>query len=395
MTPRVLMVVGAYYPELAGGSLQCRTLVAALRGRASCSVLATTGDRALPRESEIDGVPVHRVFVDAQRPATKAAAALRVLSLAPRLVSSADIFHFHGFTEKMLLLAAIARLSGRRTIEKMTSVGWDDPLAIRSRRFGRWLAAGIRGADRIVAVSPAMRERCRHVGLKDAKIRTIPNGVDTARFVPAPAAVRAASRARLGLPSGLPIVAFIGFWSAEKGPDVLFRAWLAAREAAGADSALLYVGSTDEAHAEVDRSRVRHVRARIGQLGLADRVIFVERTSDVASYLQASDLFAMPSSREGLSNALLEAMACGLPCIAAAIPGVTDSVIEDGASGFIVPPGDERALASVLTMLLRDRGMMEEVGRRARQTILERYAIDAVADRYLALYGELLGGRRG
>ena len=389
MTPRVLMVVGAYYPELAGGSLQARTLIGALRDRVSFSVLTTTGDRALPGASDVEGVPVHRVYVDARRPATKLSATVRMLALAPRLAAGADIFHFHGFTEKMLLLMAVARASGRRTIEKMTSLGWDDPIAIRSRPMGRWLAAGVRRADALVAVSPAMRDRCTRAGIPASRIVMIPNGVDTARFAPVDAAGQAAARTRLDLPSDVRIVTFIGFWSAEKGPDVVFNAWLDARRRTGLDSALVYVGSTDQAHAEVDHALVEGVRGRIAAAGLGARVIFVERTTEVAAYLQASDIFAVPSSREGLSNALLEAMSCGLPCVAAAIPGVTDSVIEDGVNGFIVPPRDDRALGAALATLLHDDTLKRRVGARARRTILERYSIQSVSDRYLALYTQL------
>ena len=385
------MVVGAYYPELAGGSLQCRTLIAALRDRVSFSVLTTTSDRGLPSRSTVEGVPVYRVYVDARRPLTKVSGALRMLALAPHLVAGADLFHFHGFTEKMLLLVALARLSGRRTIEKMTSVGWDDPIAIRSRPFGRWLAAGIRRADRVIAVSPAMHERCVRAGVPETRIETIPNGVDTGRFAPLDAAGRAAARTRLGLPPTACIVTFVGFWSAEKGPDVVFRAWTEARRATGLDTALVYIGSTDAAHAEVDRAMVGGVRARIAAEGVADRVIFVERAADISPYLQASDIFAVPSSREGLSNALLEAMSCGLPCVAAAIPGVTDSVIEAGINGFIVPAGDDRALAATLARLLGDAALRREIGERARRTILDRYAIRSVADRYFSIYAQLTG----
>lgn len=389
--PRVLMVVGAYYPELAGGSLQCRTLIAALRDRVSFSVLTTTGDRALPPQSTVEGVPVYRVYVDARRPLTKLSASLRMLMLAPTLVSGADVFHFHGFTEKMLLLLAMARLSGRRTIEKMTSVGWDDPIAIRSRPFGRWLAAGIRSADRVIAVSPAMRERCVRAGVPEAQIETIPNGVDTERFSPLDAAGKAAARTRLGVPVASRIVTFVGFWSSEKGPEVVFRAWIDARRETGVDTALMYIGSTDSAHPEVDRTIVDAVRARIAAEGLGDRVIFVERTTDISPYLQASDIFAVPSSREGLSNALLEAMSCGLPSVVAAIPGVADSVIADGINGFIVAPGDDRALGATLARLLRDDRLRLEIGERARRTMVERYAIQTVADRYLAIYKQLTG----
>lgn len=387
------MVVGAYYPELAGGSLQCRTLIEALRDRVEFLVLTTTSDPQLAVE-RLDGVPVHRVFVDARNPATKLAGAWHLLRLSPRLVASADIFHFHGFTEKMLMLLAVARLSGRRTVEKMTSVGWDDPIAIRSRPLGRWLGAAQSTVDRLVAVSPAMQERCRSAGVPSTKVVPIPNGVDVDRFSPVDPTASATIRARLRLPGKLPLVTFVGFWSAEKGPDVLFDAWRQARQRTGIDAGLLYIGSTDRRHGEVSSELVERVRRGIAADGTDSRVFFVERTNDIVPYLQASDVFAVPSSREGLSNALLEAMATGLPCITGAIPGVSDAVIEDRVNGFIVAPGDTQALAQYLAALICDARMRREIGARARQTVLRRFAIAHVADQYFALYRSLLDASR-
>jgi glycosyltransferase involved in cell wall biosynthesis len=389
VTPRVVMVVGAYFPELAGGSLQCRSLVLALRDRVRFTVLATTTNVAAAGASEVDGIAVHRVFVDPASRLSKLRASWRMVRLIPELTRNADIFHFHGFTEKMLLLFAAARVSGRRTIEKMTSLGWDDPIAIRSRPLGRLLAAAQARVDRMVAVTPALRERCVRAGMAEARVATIPNGVDTDRFAPLDDAARAELRRRLGLPLDVPIVIFVGFWSVEKGPHVLFDAWERARAQSGVDAALLFIGATGS-HVEVNPQLVDGVRRRVAAAGLENRVLFVERTTDVAAHLQACDVFAVPSSREGLSNALLEAMSTGLPSIAGAIAGASDSVIDSGVNGYIVDAGDAGALAETLARLLADDTLRRDVGRRARQTILDRFAMPRIAARYLALYGELI-----
>jgi glycosyltransferase involved in cell wall biosynthesis len=387
---RVLMVTGAYYPELAGGSLQCRTLTNALRHRVRVTVLTTTAMRDAPAYSEVDGVPVHRIYVDPRDRASKLTAAWRLTRLLPRLVQSSDIFHFHGFTEKMVLLLVAAKCAGRRTIEKMTSLGWDDPIAIRRRPFGRLLAAAQASVDRLVAVTPAMRDACRRAGVRDAAIVAIPNGVDAARFSPADDDERARVRERLGLPPRTCLVTFVGFWSREKAPDVLFAAWQQARRRTGADVSLLFIGSSSAEHPEADPSLAARVRCEVERENLAARVFFVERTDDVASHLRASDVFVLPSLREGLSNALLEAMSAGLACVCADIPGVTDAVIQTGVNGWRVPPGDVDALAGLLAALFADEAGRRAAGARARATVLERFAIASVAERYLALYDEVI-----
>jgi glycosyltransferase involved in cell wall biosynthesis len=188
-------------------------------------------------------------------------------------------------------------------------------------------------------------------------------------------------------------VTFVGFWSVEKAPHLLFEAWRDARSQTGVDAALLFIGSTGASHPEADPSLAAGVRRRIEPDGLGARVSFVERTDDVASYLRASDVFVLPSSREGLSNALLEAMSTGLACVCADIPGATDAVIESGVNGWAVPPGDASALTAVLAMLFRDESARREAGGRARETILERFAIRSVAEQYLTLYQQLMADR--
>lgn len=387
------MVVGAYYPELAGGSLQCRTLSLALRDRVDLAVLTTTAMADAPARSLVDGIPVFRVFVDPRDWRTKAAAAWRLARLIPGRVRDCDILHFHGFTQKMLLLAAAAKLSGRRTIEKLTSLGWDDPIAIRQRPLGALLAAAQARADRIVAMNPALEAQCRRAGIPAGKVVTIPNGVDTERFLPADRSERVEIRRRLDLPPSACLVTFVGFWSVEKAPHLLFEAWRDARRQTGVDAALLFIGATGASHPDVDPSLAAAVRRQIESGGLGAHVSFVERTDDVASYLRASDVFVLPSSREGLSNAMLEAMSAGLACVCADIPGATDAVIESGANGWRVPPGDAPALTAVLAMLFQDERARREAGGRARATILDRFAIRSVADQYLALYQRLIADR--
>lgn len=384
------MVVGAYYPEAAGGSLQCRTLITALKDRVDCSVFTTTADPSLPERDEVEGVAVNRVFVDVRQPSTKLSAAWAMLRRLPALATSHDIFHFHGFTEKMVPLVVAAKLARRSTVEKMTSLGWDDPVSILRRPRGAWLRAAMQRVDRFVAINPAMRDRCREAGIPDARVCTIPNGVDTTRFSPIDESRRGELRRRLGLPASATVVTFVGFWSREKGPHVLFDAWRTARRSTETPTVLLYIGSTNAAHAEVDATLVDMVKEQVRAEHLEESVRFVEHTTSVESYLQASDVFVLPSAREGMSNALLEAMSVGVPSIVTAIPGATDAVIEDGVTGWIVAPGDRDALSARLQELFVRPDCRDRVGRGARTSIVKRFSITAVADAYYDLYRTLI-----
>jgi len=382
--PRVLMVTGAYFPELSGAGLQCRQLIRSLRDRVEFSVLTTKTDRALLDHDDVDGVDVRRVLVDASRPATKIAAGLRMARFVWR--ERFDLLHLHGFSQKSILLVALARMLKRRVLIKLTSVGHDDPMTMK--QHGGAAYAAYSRADRFVGVSPRFAPLYEAASLPAERFREIPNGVDLERFRPADPVLRAARRRELGLREDLKLVLFVGFFSNEKRPDLLFDAWLDLVSAVP-DAGLVLVGPSRSAYYEIDERMADAIRETARARGVLDRVTFVERTDAIEQYYQAADCFALPSSREGMPNAVVEAMACALPCVVSRLPGVTDALLEDGVSGVLVPVGDRPALTRALRRVFEEPAWAASLGAAARATAVARYSMAAVADRYAELYGEL------
>ena len=119
--------------------------------------------------------------------------------------------------------------------------------------------------------------------------------------------------------------------------------------------------------------------------------MFVDPTHEMDKYYRAADLFVLSSVREANPVALLEAMSCGLPCIASRLDGSTDVIIEDGVNGRLVAPDDEQALAAALAGVLADPGAGRRMGMLARETIVSRYDIRETAERWLDAYRTVLG----
>jgi glycosyltransferase involved in cell wall biosynthesis len=389
--PRVLMVTGAYHPEISSSALQCRNMARALDGRADIHVLTTAVDPSLAPEGVVDGVEVSRVLVDVERTASRIRAAARMLGVLWRLMPRTDVVHLHGFSTKNVLVTAAAKVLGRPVVLSLHTAGFDEAEAIK--RHGRLSWWAFTHADLYLSVSPGLVDSYLAAGLPPDRIELAPNGIDTTRFRPASAEERRELRTRLGLPLDEPIVLFVGFFSQDKQPRVLFEAWLRLRHTNDLTPTLLFVGATRSPYFEVDDDLVDRMRRDAASQGVANQVIFAGETHDVQDYFRAADVFALPSRREGLPVALLEAMACGLPCVASRLPGSTDTIVDDGRSGILVPPGDVQALADAIGSLFRNRQLGRTLGAAARDRVLRQFTSADTANRWMSAYDRLQAGR--
>ena len=158
---------------------------------------------------------------------------------------------------------------------------------------------------------------------------------------------------------------------------------------ADAHTGLVMIGATQSIHGEVDPAVAPAIRAEAARDGVANRLFFVESTPTIEKYFRAADAYVLPSIREGLPIALLEAMSCGLPCVATRIEGSTDGVLDDRVNGLLVAPDDAAGMAAAIRLALTDGKTAAALGAAARETVLARYSIQKTASLWLAAYEEL------
>ena len=381
---RILMVTGAYHPEISSGGEQCRKMAEHLRGRAEVQVLTTSVDVMLPRHDTIDGIRVTRIRVDVRSTLSRLRALRRMVIDLFRLTRRSDIVHLHGYSAKNVVVTLVAKALGKPIVMTLHTAGHDEPETIeRHGGLARW---AFRSVDRYTSVSPLLVDAYLAAGRPSDRMVLVPNGIDIDRFTPATAAERAALREALHLRADRPVIVFVGFFSGDKQPRVLFDAWLKLQTGGRIDATLLFVGATESSYFEVDSALAPTMKADAAAAGVTDRLRFTGVTRDVPAYLRAADIFVLPSRREGLPLALLEAMACGLPCVASRLPGSTDAIIEDRVNGWLTPPGDVAALAGAIDAMLHDPAERDRLGAAARATIMQRYASSDVADRWMEVY---------
>ena len=384
----ILMVTGAYFPELSGGGLQCKATIDALHGALRFTVLTTSTDASLPVVSEVDGTLVYRANVDVTSRWSKAKAAWAFLWSFLKLSGSFDIVHLHGFSQKSTLLVLLAKMLGKSIVLTLHTAGQDEPAGVRARgRLAYWAYSHV---DLFMAVSPPLADRLEDAGFSASRVCRGTNGLDMARFPPAESGDRIRLRRTLGLPESGALILFVGFFSLDKGAHVLFEAWRRIANGVGAGSSLVYVGSTRSRYHEIDPALADRIRDAAGREGLANRIVFVEETRVIDQYYRAADVFVFPSRREAFGMALVEAMASGLPCIASRLPGVTDDIVKDGETGLLVEPHDANALAAALARVLTDCAFASRLGRAGRQAVDPRFAIERTAHLTLDAYRRVL-----
>jgi glycosyltransferase involved in cell wall biosynthesis len=319
--------------------------------------------------------PVSRVF---GRQALRAAMDLR------RFIRTERVRIVHTFFESADLLGGlVAKLSGCRVVVSSRR----DMGILRSTRHRIAYRVMSPLYSQVQAVSGAVRrETIRADGIDPDKVVTIPNGIEIDKLAAANGA--GAMRRGLELEDARPLIVTVGHIRRVKGLDVLLRA--AARVCAACPEAtFLIVGSVQEPECD------RELRDMVRQLGLERNVRFVGKmdSHNVWSLLKLCDVFCLPSRSEGMSNALLEAMGCGLPCVATAVGG-TPEAIDDGRTGHLVPSEDYGAMATRILDLLDDRERAREMGRRAKREVEERFSAQSMIGNMVTMYDQLLGGQR-
>ncbi|UCH77428.1 MAG: glycosyltransferase [Candidatus Coatesbacteria bacterium] len=222
----------------------------------------------------------------------------------------------------------------------------------------------------------------RRLGRAASKIRLIYNGVDLDRFDPGRhlTSREETRRAELHLPAGARLVVNVANLYAVKNHQLLLRALgrLHAELAAGARPHLLLLGEGPEK---------ANILAEAGRLGLLPYLRLLGSVADVERYLAAADVFVLSSEAEGFSNALLEAMASGLACLASDVGGNAEALA--GGAGIVFPRGDEVALTAALRGVLENDRRREELAVEARRRAVEKFGLERMIAETEGWYEEL------
>ena len=378
MMDGVVMLVNEFTPVSGGAEKQAERLAGYFAGLGRCVWVIT---RHFPGLASTEMMNGFRVI----RPATRGPGKLKTVTFVLGalwhlylLRRQYAIIHAHMLFGPAFAAVLAGRLLGKRVIVKLGSSGPDGEIqmSLRTIRGRLRLALLRRWADVIIALDDDMQAEALSAGFSRECVYRNVNGIDVPSF--APAMPREDAKAILGKKDNT-LVLFVGRLVPQKSIPSLLKALQKAVQTCP-DLHLMLVGSGPEHD---------FLQALVDELEIREFVTFAGNQSDVKPYLNASDIFVLTSESEGMSNALMEGMAAGLPCLATPV-GASPNMLDHGRYGMLIPVGDVTAWADALVELARSPARRMELGRAAQARIKSEYDFSVIGARYEALYQELM-----
>jgi len=368
----VLMIISQFYPLLGGAEVQAQQLASGLIKRGIKVSILTRRFKGLPRYEVIGGIPVYREIRTIEMGILWGICYIvSVFTFLYRKRKEYEIIHCHivqGFHTFISLF--FKYFFKKRVIVKMSSSGETSDLKIlKELKCGVLFLRWIRNVDKIISVCKKASLEILHNGFSKETLVEIPNGIDINRF----------SERSLRNKNDIRTITYIGRLDSYKGVNFLIEGFK--QLLSKVDSVRLNIVGDGP-----DEPLLKNAAK---ELGIADHITFKGRREDILSELYNTDIFVLPSLSEGMSNVLLEAMACGLPVVATFVGGNSD-LIRDRYNGILIPPRDSTMLSVALLELLEDEELAQRLGEEARKTIEKNYSMDQIVDKYIKLYERLL-----
>jgi glycosyltransferase involved in cell wall biosynthesis len=380
MTPKlgVCMISTFFYPFAGGAEKQGERLSTWLVQHGVPVTIITRQYDDLPTHEVLNGIEIYRIRTLPGKGLTALSFALGGVWTLLRHRKRFNVIHTHQIYSPTTIGWIGKRLLNHPLVINLHLGGKEGDIQrlLRNPRSGKARLEGLkRDGDAFIAISNEILNELREQDVPEEKIHVLGNAVDPNVFKPVSPEEKKRLREKLGLPLNAPIVVIVARVVEIKGHAVLLKAW--ADVPAPAHLVIIGTGDLEESlKAQADAQ-------------MPGRVTFTGKRDNVNEYLQAADAWTLPSYGEGLPVSLLEAMSAGLPVVVTPV-GAMPEIVQDGVNGFIVPVGNDAALAAALTNAIDGSKESLNLGRRGRELIEAQYSIDSVSQAYLDLFSKLV-----
>jgi glycosyltransferase involved in cell wall biosynthesis len=380
MNLRVCMLIARFYPQIGGTEIQALRLSRALMAEGIDVFVVTQKLGKLKRFEEVDGLKINRLFSFGEG---KFASFIFMLSSLVFLIKKRedyDIIHVHLASSPAITAVILSKLLDKKVILKFGGAGRTGDIKTSVKTpLGRWKIKFIRNKfDAFVVPTREIKNELINNNFPENRIHHIFNGVNIDIFKPVDRGQKPILRQQIGIPDEN-LVIYAGRLDEGKGVDILLKSWpLVLRQLPEAN--LLIAG---------EGVLKKQLTEQVKNTEYQSKINFIGKTDNIEKYLGISDVFVLPSLAEGLSNALLEAMSCGLAIITSDIPANREIIINK-VNGLLVPASDIEKLAGQIVFLLRSPNERELLGLKARDSAEKNYSIKSVVKNYVSLYNKLI-----
>lgn len=374
------MVVPQYpYPVVGGLERQAHELAKALR-ELGLNVLALSGcvQPEQPSYEIVEGITVFRISWSRKKYVRFLRTPFDLCRILRAQRESYDVIHLHQHSWFGLFTILVAMWLRIPIMTKLPNVGTKGLPGMAAQRFGGLKVRILLCADALVAMSQESLAELQQAHFPQGRVLTTPNGIRLDQDLARP------TTNALAFNTQPCRVVFVGRLIEAKGLDILLAAWSK-------------VVHTEKVHAILELwgsgQKETMLRQQCDELHLTDSVVFRGHVDDVRSRLREMDVFVLPSHAEGNSNAVLEAMAAGLPVVSTYVGGTSMQVGHEGEK-FLCKPGDVDSLATNMLKLIQDPDLRVKVGSAMRRRVERHFDISRVAQTYASAYHFLTMGLR-
>ena len=375
----VIMISANFYPYIGGTEKQTLEVSRALKSRGARVLVLTQRIKGLPSQEEVEGLFVRRLACWGT--GTFGRVVFMFSSFFYLLLHAGDyqILHVHLASSPAVIAALVGKILGKKVVVKLGGgKGCGEIARSRGTFLGR-LKLRAFGFLRpvFVAVSPGQIEELNGFGLEKLQVALIPNGVNIKKYCPISAEEKNKLRDKYGW-KGL-VFLYVGRFDSDKRQPELLKIFLEGWSGAlqqGFRGLLFLVGQGP---------KEKTFQELIHRAGVEESVRILGAWQDVSSLYQAADVFVLPTISEGLSNALLEAMASGLPILASCVSG-TKEILEGSGCGFLFDPFSPQEVVRHLKEISENSRQLTLRGQKAREIVVSRFSLNQTVETLMRFY---------
>lgn len=375
---RILMISAYFYPKIGGSEKQLLTLAACLRSRGHTIIVLTQKySSEVSRFKIINDIIIHRLPIIGKGLCASFSFMGMVAYAIGKLKKEFDIIHVNLASSHAIIGVIMGAILKKRVIIKLGGGSrYGDLRTSQGTLLGKLKLYFLKKSSAIfIAVSPEIIDELISFGFKKQNIVFISNGVDTNIYQPVQMSEKEKLREARRIPRHAVVFVFSGRLVEGKNIIALLKIWsqLTIKQQ---NLYLLIIGSGSEKE-KIDQN--------IASLEITDTISVRNFQDDIASYYQCADIFISLSSSEGMSNSVLEAMACGLAVITTNAGGIS-KVIQDTQEGFIITEYNEKLILEKMTELVNNHELRNTMGKKGAHIMFQKHRIQYIAEQYESVY---------